>query len=233
MQADFEGFPAGLFRFLKDLSSNNNREWFNENKERYLKTVSTPVCDFVAAMAPKLGKLANCYVADPRPHGGSMFRIYRDARFSNDKRPYKEHVGCHFRHEAGKDAHAPGFYVHIEVNKVLFGGGIWMPPNSVLYKIRDAIVENPDKWKRIKNSRSVNARTNGISGDGLKRAPRGYDEDHVHIEDIKRKTYFAMTEVNLKMAKSPEFIKEVVKTFRAISPMMAFITEALDLPYQR
>jgi len=233
MNVDFKGFSVGLFKFLKDLNNNNNRDWFGENKARYLKEVSTPVCNFVEAMSPRLSKLANCFTADPRSHGGSMFRIYKDTRFSRDKRPYKDHVGCQFRHEAGKDAHSPGFYLHIEAGKVLFGGGIWMPPNTVLYQIRDAIVEHADEWTHIKQSRSLKSRTNGILGDGLKRVPRGYDEQHIHIEDLRRKTYFAMTQVTVEVAKSPQFIKEVENTFKAISPMMEFITTALGLCYQR
>jgi len=233
MASSFKGLPAGLFSFLRDLKNNNNREWFHENKQRYTEQVVTPMCEFIEAMSPRLWKLADCFVADPRPHGGSMFRIYKDTRFSNDKRPYKEHIACHFRHEAGKDAHAPGFYVHIETGKVMFGGGIWMPPTPVLNQVRDAIVENPDAWSAVVKNRSLNSRTSGIEGDGLKRAPRGFDEQHPHINDIKRKTWFAMTEGKIAVAKTADFIKEVDKTFKAISPMMAFITESLGLCYQR
>ena len=148
MDDKFPGFSADLFKFLAELKNNNNRDWFNENKARYLSNVADPMCRFVAAMGPRLRKISKYYVADPRRHGGSMFRIYRDARYSKDKRPYKEHIGCQFRHVAGKDAHAPGFYAHFEPGQVLIGGGVWMPPSPVLFKIRSAIAEKPDDWKK-------------------------------------------------------------------------------------
>ena len=160
-----------------------------------------------------------------------MFRIYRDVRFSKDKRPYKEHVGCQFRHEAGKDAHAPGFYVHLASDEILFGGGVWNPPNPVLGKIRDAVVDNANSWKKIKSNKSFVKRFNGIRGSGLKRPPRGYDAAHVHIEDLKRKTFFAMQPASQELAMSPDFVSEVTHAFKVASPLMEFLTSSLELPY--
>ena len=105
---EFAGFGPGFFGFFEELSANNKREWFEPNKARYKEEVVGPLTAFIAAMGPLLAKISEEYVADPRPNGGSMFRIYRDVRFSKDKRPYKEHGACHFRHRLGKDAHAPG-----------------------------------------------------------------------------------------------------------------------------
>ena len=106
---DFPGFPADFFRFFRDLKNNNNREWFKDNKPRYQAAVQEPMSAFITAMAPYLKRISPHYVADPRPNGGSMFRIHRDTRFSNDKTPYKTHAACHFRHVAGRDVNAPGF----------------------------------------------------------------------------------------------------------------------------
>jgi len=227
----FSGLPSDLFTFLSDLSKNNNREWFTANKERYRTSVMAPISDFICAMAPRLNKISEHYVADPRPHGGSMFRIYRDARFSKDKRPYKENVGCHFRHAAGKDAHAPGFYLHIEPNNVFFGVGIWQPPHSVLDLIRTAIVEQPEQWKKIITNKTIKSRFEAVKGDGLKKAPRGYDPHHIYIEDLKRKTYFLTQSVDQSLALTPKFITEVERAFKAGNPLAAFITKAMSLPY--
>lgn len=229
MAQAFKGFSPELFRFLRELAKNNNRDWFNANKARYREYVVEPVCDFVDAMRPRLEKISNFYVADSRPHGGSMFRIYRDMRYAKDKRPYKEHVGCQFRHSVGKDAHAPGFYVHIAVDEVLFGGGIWCPPNPVLHKIRTAIAEKPEQWQQITGNKSFNRRFGGLKGDGLQRPPRGFDKDHPLIEDIKRKSYFALQTVEPELALSPKFITEVERAFKSVSPLMAFITGAMKL----
>ncbi len=227
----FTGLPEDLFRFLRQLAKNNNREWFKTNKERYHTAVADPVCDFIEAIDPRLEAISAHYIADSRPHGGSMFRIYRDTRFSKDKKPYKEHVGCQFRHEAGKDAHAPGFYVHIAPDEILCGGGVWMPPNPVLNKIRDAIVEQPDQWGKITQGKAFLKHFGTLKGDGLIRPPRGYEADHPHIEDLKRKTLFVMQEITPELAMSTKFVTEVNATFKAASPFMAFLTKAIELPY--
>ena len=231
MDDKFPGFSPDLFKFLTELKKNNNRDWFNEHKERYINSVANPMCDFVAAMGPRLAKISRYYVADPRRHGGSMFRIYRDARFSKDKRPYKEHVGCQFRHAAGKDAHAPGFYAHFESDNIRVGGGIWMPPSDVLFKIRTAIAENPDEWQKIINSKGFKNRFGEIRGDQLIRPPRGFDKEHSMIDELKRKSFFVMQPIDPALTLTPKFISEVERIFKAASPMMAFLTNAVELKY--
>src|SRR5690242_7548675 len=116
--AEFTGFPKTFFAFFRELKANNDRAWFEANKSRFRETVQAPMSDFIEAMAPHLSRISKEFVADPRPNGGSMFRIYRDVRFSRDKRPYKEHGACQFRHRLGRDVHAPGFYVHLAPKEV-------------------------------------------------------------------------------------------------------------------
>jgi len=231
MKKTFPGFPKELFKFLSDLSKNNNREWFNANKESYRSHVVAPVCEFILAVRPSLNKISEYYVADPKPHGGSMFRIYKDTRFSKDKRPYKDHVGCHFRHVAGKDAHAPGFYLHLAADEVYFGAGIWKPDSLDLHKIRTTISRNPEQWGKVIKNRPLVNRFGRIDGEGLKRPPKGFDPDHPHIEDLKRKTFFVLQTVKPSSALKPEFITEVRKAFSAAGPLVKFITEALGFPY--
>jgi uncharacterized protein (TIGR02453 family) len=226
--SSFPGFPKDLFRFLNDLSKNNNRDWFNENKDRYQKSVVFPVKDFIVVMGERLHKISRNFVADPRTNGGSMFRIYRDIRFSKDKRPYKENVGCQFRHIAGKTAHAPGFYVHIQPGNVFVGGGIWKPPNPVLDKIRTAIVKQPEKWSKV--TERIEYFSN-IEGDQLKRPPRGYDADHPFIEDLKRKSFFLKHNAEPSLTMKPEFMNETLLAFREAAPLMKFITNAMGLSF--
>jgi len=233
MSTQFSGFPKELFTFMRQLAKNNNREWFHANKTRYHEFIVEPMSDFIQAMAYRFDKMAIRFVADPRPHGGSMFRIYRDTRFSKDKRPYKQHVSCHFRHEAGKDAHAPGFYVHLEPGSVFFGGGIWMPPNPVLENIRNTIVENPNAWKRIISNATFKKRFGGVEGDGLKRPPRGFDKEHPFVEDLKRKSFFVIQDVDPALAMTPQFIQEVERAFKTASPLMKYLLFANGLPFER
>ena len=227
----FAGFPASFFDFFRELAANNDRTWFNANKARYQAEVVTPCSSFIAAMAPRLAEISLHYVADPRPNGGSMFRIYRDVRFAKDKRPYKENAGCHFRHAAGRDAHAPGFYVHLTPAEVFFGGGIWQPPGPELARIREAITDRPEAWQAVLDDPLIQSRFDGIHGEGLKRPPKGYDADHLHLDDIKRKTFFAIQKATPADAGRADFADQVGATFQATTPLMRFICQALDVPF--
>jgi uncharacterized protein (TIGR02453 family) len=153
-----------------------------------------------------------------------MLRIYRDTRFSKDKTPYKTHVGCQFRHAAGKDAHAPGFYVHIEPGKCLFGGGVWHPPSAPLRAIRQRIIDKPERWREIIAEITV-------SGEQLKRGPKGFDPEHELIEDLKRKTFFSMAEVDEALARSDKFEKRVADQFAHIAPLMEFLTKSVGVAF--
>src|SRR5918996_4016229 len=132
-------FSPALFTFLRDLKQNNDRDWFKANKPRYEKAVLEPALQFIVDFEPHLLAISPHFVADPRPSGGSLFRIHRDTRFSKDKSPYKPYTGIQFRHELGKDAHAPGFYLHLEPGGVFAGAGIWHPDQPTLVRIREAI----------------------------------------------------------------------------------------------
>ena len=231
MGDSFNGFSSDLVKFYEDLTANNDRTWFHANKQRYRDVVLYPMCDFISALAPMLEDIAPFYIADPRPNGGSVFRIHRDVRFSKDKTPYKQHLACQFRHQAGKDAHAPGFYMHIDLNSVRFGGGLWQPPAPKLALIRAEIDKNPEKWQSILDDEEFTAEFGGISGDGLKRAPKGYPIDHRHIEDLKRKTFFIMKSQPLKSIHSKNLVEQVADTFQKATPFMRYMTSAVGLPF--
>ncbi len=226
----FNGFRPTFFSFFRDLANNNNRAWFAQSKPRYQKEVVTPMLSFIEAIQAPLGDLAPHYRAIPKMVGGSMFRIYRDTRFSNDKRPYKEHAAFHFRHEQGKDAHAPGYYLHLEPGKVFFGAGIWLPPAEKLAVIRETIMDSPSAWARVKNDPKI-VEYGGIQGKGLKTAPRGVDRKHPQIEDLRRKSFFVMHEVKPVHAGNADFVDTVTDTYRRCEAMMSFICHALEIPF--
>jgi len=229
MNTTFDGFPKEMFRFLSDLAGNNNREWFSNNKDRYESFVVAPVTRFIEVVGEFLPTLSDAYVADTRRNGGSMFRIHRDTLFSRDKRPYKENVGCQFRHTAGKNAHAPGFYVHLAPAEVFFGGGIWKPDNHSLDKIRNHIAGKPEQWSSVINATALSNYFGKLQGESLKRPPRGFDSADPHIEDLKRKSHIAFRHVKPQSALTPAFIKEVEKAFTTAMPLMRFITSALEI----
>ncbi len=232
MTDQFSGFNTEFWAFFNDLRQNNNREWFANNKTRYQDKVVAPVSAFISAIAPKLREISPHYNADPRPNKGSMFRIYRDVRFSKDKRPYKEHAAAQFRHRMGKDAHAPGFYVHLEADNIRYGGGIWAPPSDALKNIRTHIVDKPGKWQDIIEDKALVNQFGGIRGDSLKRTPRDFDPDSHHMDDIKRKSFFAMKVLNdTDMTGTAAFVDEVISTFEAAAPLMHFISDAVNVEF--
>ncbi len=182
-------------------------------------------------MKEKLAGISPSYIADPRTNGGSIFRIYRDTRFSKNKLPYKKNIGFQFRHIAGKDAHAPGYYVHIQPGDSFAGGGIWLPPTKVLNRIRDAMIRNTDEWLKIKQFIAESSDVSFIEGDRLKRPPQGYPSDHPIIEDLKCKTLFAGRSFTDKEVTSERFIDEVEAVLLDVVPLMRFINEAQDLSF--
>jgi uncharacterized protein (TIGR02453 family) len=231
MSQDFDGFPNSFFEFFNELADNNQRPWFNANKERYRDEVVAPMTRLIAAMAPRLERISKHFVADPRPHGGSMFRIYRDVRFSKNKRPYKDHAACQFRHNAGRDAHAPGFYIHLAPDEVIFGGGMWRPPSPQLNAVRVAIAKDAAGWRRVIGNKKLKDTFGGIAGERLVRPPKGFDGAHPLIEEIKRKSFFAMRHEKSKIAGSANFLDEVEASFKAAAPLMRFLCRAVGADF--
>lgn len=219
-------FGPELFAFFRKLAKNNNREWFNAHKADYERDARDPMLRFIAAYAPRLAKLYPSLLADPRPVGGSMLRIHRDTRFSNDKTPYKTWAAAQFRHARGRDIHAPGLYFHLQPDSVFFGAGMWHPDPKALGKIRDAIVEDPDAWKKATRAKAVTSRLK-LAGDSLKRPPNGYAADHPLIEDLKRKDFILTAELTEKDAMAPDFIDRFTELCKAAAPTMSFLTRAI------
>ena len=225
----FTGFRPELFHFLEQLGKNNNRAWFAENKARYEDLVLFPAMDFVRAMEKPLKNVSPHFVAVPKRSGGSIMRVYRDTRFSKDKTPYKTNLGVHFRHEAGKDVHAPGFYFHIDRKDIFVGAGIWHPENPTLNQIRALIDDDQARWKRVCNRKSYRERFEQ-AGESLKRPPKGYDENHPLIVDLKRKDHIGLTHLTRQDLYSENLVKIVISYMKIAKPYVAFLCDALHLP---
>ena len=214
------------FRFFSELARHNDRAWFEANKARYLEQVRDPLLRFVEAFGPGLARISRHMVADPRPAGGSLFRIYRDTRFSADKSPYKTHVGIYFPHkQAGRDVHAPCFYLHLEPGDCFAGGGLWHPDAPALRTVRTAIVEWSDAWRLVRRAGLLE------EGDALKSPPRGYDAAHPFIDDLKLKDFVSSTPLTESRVCSPQLIEEFADVCRRMRPLIRFLTEALGLPF--
>ena len=223
-------FTPALFEFLTELTTHNGREWFQANKVHYQRDVQDPLVQFVADFDGRLRGISPHMVADPRRSGGSVFRIYRDVRFSKDKSPYKTNAGIHFRHEVGREVHGPGLYLHMEPGNVFAGAGIWNPKSPTAGKIREAIVEKPGKWQNIMDDDRF-ASMFSLEGDSLKRAPRGFDPSHPHIEYLKLKSFVAITPFTEEEACSPGFIDQYADACRVAAPLAEFVTTAVGLDW--
>jgi uncharacterized protein (TIGR02453 family) len=223
-------FTQNTFRFLDELAANNNRTWFAANKKNYELLVREPALEFIETMAAGLATFAPAFRADTRKAGGSLMRVYRDTRFSRDKTPYKTNIGIQFRHHLGKDIHAPGFYVHIASDECFFAVGCWHPASDALGRIRDLIVEQPEKWLAARDDKKFAAHWD-LSGDSLKRPPRGYDINHPLITDIKRKDFIALSPLSGEEVTGKGLPKLAEKRFVAATPFIRFLCAALDAPF--
>jgi len=223
-------FTKATFDFLDNLQANNNRDWFNENKQRYEDLVRTPSLNFITDMAGELPLVSEHFLAIPKKIGGSLMRVYRDTRFGHDKTPYKTNIGIQFRHEAGKDVHAPGFYLHVERGNCFIGAGIWRPDSIALHKIREAIMEKGGLWQRVSSDKAF-LKKFALQGESLKTAPRGIAKDHPMIEELRRKDFIAIANISGKDAKSKNLRGLVLEHFQLAGPVMEFLCKSLNLRY--
>jgi len=214
------------FAFLRELAAHNERAWFEANKARYLVEVRDPLLRLVAAVAPKLAKLSRYVVADPRPVGGSLFRIHRDVRFSKDKSPYKTHAAMSFRHAEARERPAPGFYLHLAPGDVFAGAGLWHAEPEAVKQVRDAIVARPEAWAKV-----VRACPLGAEQDTLKRAPRGYDPVHRFVADLKRQSFTTGTRFTQRDACADGFPNAFVSACRRATPLMEFLARGVGVPW--
>ena len=219
-----------LFRFLQELGRNNNREWFAENKARYHADVRDPAVNLIGQLEKSLAKSAPMLDPIAKAHGGSLMRIYRDTRFSKDKTPYKTNVGISIRHQAGKDLHGPGVYIHFDPKECFLGAGCWSPESKVLAAIRAAIDEDPKAWKRARDNKAFRGEFNFV-GNQLKTAPRNYAKDHPLIEDLRRTDFIAVTSLSRADVTGDKLVSIITDRIKKAKPLMSFLCDAIAIPY--
>lgn len=217
-------FTPDLFRFLTRLKRNNNREWFLAHKDDYEACAHQPALRFITDFAAPLYDITPHLVSDPRSSRGSLFRIYRDTRFSLDKRPYKTHLAMRFSHR-GKDVHSPGFYLHLEPGGCFAASGLWHPEPPTLLKVRNAMVERSDEWRKLRKL------LNWDDASRLSRPPRGFPSDHEFVADLKLRDLGTSVEFTDAQVCSPRFMATFATACRKMSPIAAFLSSALGLPF--
>jgi uncharacterized protein (TIGR02453 family) len=223
-------FTPDTFKFLRDLARHNERPWFHANKARYEAVVREPFLRLIADLAEPLAKISPHFRADPRPVGGSLFRIQRDTRFSGDKAPYKTWAGARFFHERARQVEAPLFYLQIAPGDCFIAAGLWRPRAETQRRVRDFLVDNPAAWKRAVHAPAFRRRFE-LDGESLVRPPRGFDPDHELIDDLRRKDFVASRRFEDRLALDAQLRHGVANEFARLAPMIDYLCAALDLEF--
>jgi len=215
--------PDGL-AFLRALKRNNRREWFKPRKDKYEAVVRAPLVAMVERLAADLRGFAPDLVASPR---ASLYRIYRDTRFSANKTPYKTHAAAVFPCRSLPKHQGAGLYFHVSPDEVWIGGGMYAPDTSQLQAVREHIAANVRRLRTIVESPSFRRTVGRLEGERLQRVPRGFPKDHDAAEYLRYRQFLAGAEYPPAFAISPRFYATVVKVFREISPLIRFLNEPL------
>ena len=218
------GFQPRALSFLRALKRNNDREWFKARKEQYDELLRAPMLAIIEQLALDFQSFAPDLIASPNV---SMYRIYRDTRFSEDKSPLKTHVAAMFpcrglaRHEGA------GLYFHVALDGVWVGGGMYAPDTSHLQAERDHIATNIKRFRAIVESPRFRRAFGKLEGEQLQRVPRGYPKEHEAADYLRHRQFLAGTEYPARFACSPGFYKGVVGVFREAAPLVRFLNEPL------
>ena len=225
--------PAAL-RFFKELKRHNAKPWFEAHKDVYLTEVVAPMRALIEELDVRFARSAPEITGDPKK---SMFRIYRDVRFSKDKSPYKVNAACWFWHKdadprVGDSAESgsAGFYFHLEPGASMIGAGMWMPPRPVLNKLRETIAEKPGAFERVVKNPAFQRRFGGLDKEEmLKRVPRGFAPDHRAGEWLRYQSFTAGRELSDREVTSPKLGALLEKDFVRLLPLVRWLNGALGL----
>jgi uncharacterized protein (TIGR02453 family) len=223
-------FSKKTFSFLRALARNNSREWFQAHKADYDNEVRAPFLRLITDLQPDLAAISDQYRADPRPVGGSLFRIHRDTRFANDKTPYKTHAGARLFHQRCREVDSPSFYIHIQPGHCFVGAGLWHPEADTLRRIRQFIVDNPGAWQAAVHSPAFRRRFT-LGGEQLQRPPRGFPPDHPLIEDLKRKSFVGTIALADEVVLGNGLRRSVASALTGLAPLVDYLCASLDLEF--
>jgi len=214
-----------IFQFLKELNQNNNRPWFQANKNRYeearanFEEFINQLIIEIARFDPPIGVLEakRC-----------IFRIYRDTRFSKDKKPYKTNFGAHLVAHESKVHDRAGYYIHLQPGNTFLAGGAYLPPAPWLKAIRNAIDQKGKEFQKILNHHEFKKYFGEMEGEKLKTVPRDYPADHPFIELLRYKSFLVVHQLNDKDTITADFLKKAVTVFKALKPFDDFLNRSLD-----
>lgn len=224
-------FSDASFKFLRGLAAHNDKTWFAEHKSQYEEHVRQPFLRLITDLQPDLTEVSEHFRADPRTVGGSLFRIYRDARFSNDKSPYKSWQGARLFHERRKQVAAPSFYIHLQPGQSMVGAGIWHPEPDIQRKLRQFIFDNPASWKTAAHAVATRKRYEFETSEKLVRAPRGFPADFEFIDDLKHRNWVLWRPLDDALMSGPKLHATLAADLHGLAPFVDYLCAALDLEF--
>ena len=219
-------FTPKTLSFLRALKRNNDREWFRSRKPEYERHVRGPMIELIARLAVDLQPFAPDLVADPKT---SLYRIYRDTRFSDDKTPLKTNAAAVFPPRGFPRHEGAGLYVEIAPGWVWMGGGMYMPTTADLHDIRAHIAAtHPRGLHKVVTAPAFTRAVGELTGDRLTRVPLGYPKDHPASHYLQFKQFLGSCEYDVSLATSRRFYPELLKVFRAVAPLVQFLNSAIE-----
>jgi uncharacterized protein (TIGR02453 family) len=220
-------FTSKTLAILRALKRNNDREWFRARKADYEQHVRAPMVEVIGRLAADFRVIAPELVADPKV---SLFRIYRDTRFSEDKTPLKTNEAAHFPVRGLPKGGGAGLYFEVAPGWVWIGGGLYRPSSRDLTALRLHIADTHPKLHRIVTARPFTSVLGRLEGDRLTRVPRGYRADHPAADYLRYKQFLGFKELDAQFATSKEFYPGLLAAFRALVPLVRFLNEPLSGP---
>ena len=217
-------FSADTLSFLRRLKRNNRREWFNAHRDEYEQHVRLPMIAVIERLAADFRSFAPDLVASPKR---SLYRIHRDIRFSEDKKPYKTHVAAVFPCRDLPKHEGAGLYFHASPDGVWVGGGMYAPMTPQLQAVREHIAANSRRLRTIVSAPGFRRAVGSLEGERLQRVPRGFASDHVAAEFLKHRQFLAGREFPARFATSPKFYSGLLAVFRQIAPLVKYLNEPL------
>jgi uncharacterized protein (TIGR02453 family) len=224
-------FSDKTFKFLRSLARNNERAWFQAHKTDYEAHVRAPFLQLLLDLQPALAQVSEHYRADPKPVGGSLFRLHRDTRFAKDKTPYKRWQGARLFHARARQVPAPSFYLHVEPGACFVGAGLWHPEPVTQRTVRQFIFDNPGSWKHAAHAAAFRRRYDLETAEKLVRPPRGFPADFEFIEDLKQRNFVAVRTLADDVVTGPRLRQTIEKDLQGLSPFVDYLCAALDLEF--
>lgn len=224
-------FSDVSFKFLRGLAKHNEKAWFAAHKHAYEEHVRQPFLRLLGDLQPDVAAVSEHFRSEPKTVGGSLFRIYRDSRFSSDKTPYKPWQGARIYHARSRQVPAPSYYVHLQPGGSFVGAGVWHPEPDTQRKIRQFILDNPGSWKRAAHAAKLRKRYDFDDSEVLSRPPRGFPAEFEFIDDLKHKNFIFWRSLEDSVMTGPKLRSTLAADLHALAPFVDYLCAALDLEF--